>query len=264
MREKNWWLTGRCYLCLRELLEIFPFHRNYPSNHTDTCRTQPLHIKTALIMSFSLSSKLTMNYFGSSVFFCQKINDPFEETEARTAFRQHLLALGQAALIAVTRSSVHASACKRHGHLGLNGCRCERQAWHHDIITSQIKHNTTSQYHNTHIVTWHWHTDIMRLFLHAYYNMWSHHRRASLTCITFILIEGQKSGPLRTGTGEPTRTQQTQMTAHVLTRIQHCTKQREEREKWETEIKKMINHIFNSKNTGQYSNKMKWFLFENI
>lgn len=142
--ENTWWLTGRRYLCLLELLEIFPFHRNYPSNYTDTCRTQPYTLKLFW-------------YFSSSV-WCQKVENesfyfttPEEEQKHyhRAAFQQHLLALGQAGLIRVTRSSVHASACKRHGHLGLNGCRCERQVWHHhNIITSQIQHNT-------HNVTWH-------------------------------------------------------------------------------------------------------------
>lgn len=44
----------------------------------------------------------------------------------------------------------------------------------------------------------------------------------AFTCITFIGVKLHWSGPLRAGTGVSTRPQETEVTAHILTRVGYC------------------------------------------
>lgn len=131
------------------------------------------------------------------------------------------LALGQTTFISVAGSTIHASTCKGHWYSCLNGCRSRSQAYTKSTTTTTTTHTfhkTTQEQPST-----------------CEEGVYERKMRCSrtdntsvqaadalrrlFTCVTFIGVKLHRRGSLRAGAGVSTRSEETEVAAHILTRV---------------------------------------------
>lgn len=133
----------------------------------------------------------------------------------------HSLALGQTAFVSVAGSTIHASTCKGHCNRWLNGWRSKSQAYT-ESTTTKSHHSLTKPHRSSQ-------ARVKNGFMNAKWDATQqptqecrqrvHSTSFFFTCVTFIGVKRHRRGPLRAGAGVSTRPEETEVTAHILTRV---------------------------------------------